>query len=219
MATAQGPRPVRGHIALVGDSIFDNRAYTSGEPDVTTHLRARLPAGWRATLLALDGSTIADVPRQLAGVEPDVTHVVVSAGGNDALLESGVLAERAASVADALRAIGERAARFERAYRALVDRVLSLGRRTILCTIYNGNFQDDWGRTARLGLTLFNDPILRIAFERPVDVVDLRLVCAEPQDYANPIEPSGTGGRRIAAAVAAATGVDGNGAHSRVFGR
>jgi hypothetical protein len=130
-----------------------------------------------------------------------------------------VLAERAASVTGALRAIGERAARFERSYRALVDRVVSLGRRTILCTIYNGNFQDDWGQAARLGLTLFNDPILRIAFEYRVDVVDLRLVCADPQDYANPIEPSGTGGRRIAAAVASATGVDDDGPHSRVFGR
>ena len=208
-----------GRIALLGDSIFDNRAYTSGEPDVITHLRAQLPADWTATLLALDGSTIADVPRQLAGVAPDVTHVVVSVGGNDALLESGVLAERAASVTEALRVIGERAARFERSYRALVDRVAALGRRTILCTIYNGNFQDDWGETARLGLTLFNDPILRVAFERRVDVVDLRLVCTEPQDYANPIEPSGTGGRRIAAAVAAASRVDGDGAHSRVFWR
>ena len=32
----------------------------------------------------------ADVPRQLAGLSADATHLVVSAGGNDALAESGI---------------------------------------------------------------------------------------------------------------------------------
>ena len=45
-----------GHIALLGDSIFDNRAYTSGEPDVVTHPRAVLPSEWKASLLAVDGA-------------------------------------------------------------------------------------------------------------------------------------------------------------------
>src|SRR6188472_1029743 len=45
------------HIALIGDSIFDNRAYIGGAPDVVAHLRAELPAPWRATLCAVDGST------------------------------------------------------------------------------------------------------------------------------------------------------------------
>ena len=207
------------HIALLGDSTLDNGAYTAGEPDVVSHLRALLPAESRATLLAVDGSTMADLPRQLADVAPDVTHVVVSIGGNDALLNSDVLTGRAASVTGALQAVGERAAGFERAYRRMTDRVLSLARRTIVCTIYNGNFEDDWGHAARLGLTMFNDPILRVAFERGLDVIDLRLVCAEPADYANPIEPSGQGGRKIARAIAAAVlRVDAGTRLSRVFG-
>jgi hypothetical protein len=37
-------------------------------------------------------------------------------------------------------------------------------------------------------------------------VIDLRLVCTEPADYANEIEPSGPGGRKIAAAVARSVG-------------
>jgi len=39
-----------GHIALLGDTIFDNGVYTSGEPDVVTHLRSLLPSGWEASL-------------------------------------------------------------------------------------------------------------------------------------------------------------------------
>ena len=54
---------------------------------------------------------------------------------------------------------------------------------------------------------MFNDVILRVAFEHHLPVIDLRLVCNEPADYANPIEPSGRGGRKIALAIARATGV------------
>jgi len=37
--------------------------------------------------------------------------------------------------------------------------------------------------------------------------VDLRLVCTEPSDYANPIEPSGSGGAKIARAIVASLGL------------
>jgi hypothetical protein len=43
------------HVVLLGDSIFDNAAYTGREPDVITHLRRLLPNGWQATLCAVDG--------------------------------------------------------------------------------------------------------------------------------------------------------------------
>ena len=37
-------------------------------------------------------------------------------------------------------------------------------------------------------------------------VIDLRLVCTRPSDYANPIEPFGSGGERIVVAILAAIG-------------
>jgi len=54
---------------------------------------------------------------------------------------------------------------------------------------------------------MFNDVILRVALERAIDVIDLRLVCTVASDYANPIEPSGSGGKKIADAIVAAVGV------------
>ena len=42
----------------------------------------------------------------------------------------------------------------------------------------------------------------RAAFARSVPVIDLRLICTEPADYANPIEPSVQGGQKIASAIA-----------------
>jgi hypothetical protein len=65
---------------------------------------------------------------------------------------------------------------------------------------------------------MFNDVILRAAFHWRLQVIDLRLVCAEPSDYANPIEPSGSGGEKIARAIAVALGqVAGDARSSAVF--
>ena len=49
--------------------------------------------------------------------------------------------------------------------------------------------------------------ILRVAFEHALPLLDLRLICDEDADYANPIEPSSYGGAEIArVAVAWARG-------------
>ena len=72
-------------------------------------------------------------------------------------------------------------------------------------------------RLASTALTVFNDAILRAAIETRAAVIDLRLVCAEPGDYAavSPIEPSVAGGAKIAAAIARA--MNGEGRASRVI--
>jgi len=56
---------------------------------------------------------------------------------------------------------------------------------------------------------MFNDVVLRTAVRLGLDVIDLRLVCTEPDDFANAIEPSGQGGRKIAEAIARALGTAG----------
>src|SRR5947207_13405696 len=50
-----------GHVVLLGDSIFDNKRYVDKGPAVIDQLREALPEGWKATLLAIDGSIAADV--------------------------------------------------------------------------------------------------------------------------------------------------------------
>jgi hypothetical protein len=56
---------------------------------------------------------------------------------------------------------------------------------------------------ASVALMLFNDVILRVAIEHGLPVIDLRLVCAAPEDYANLIEPSSVGGEKIARMIVA----------------
>lgn len=206
------------HIALLGDSIFDNKAYTGGEPDVVSHLRSMLHEPWSASLHAVDGAVIADLSRQLRLVPSGATHLVISVGGNDALQSSDLLATPVRSTSEALLMFRERVERFESQYASVVDEALELGRETFLCTIYNGNLEPQIAPLARTALTMFNDTILRVAFERFLPVIDLRFVCSGASDYANPIEPSGSGGRKIAAAIMTALGLlQGHAPHSRVF--
>jgi hypothetical protein len=196
----------RPHVVLLGDSIFDNAAYTRGDPDVLTHLRGTLPAGWGATLCAVDGATTLELASQLKCVPFDASHLVIAIGGNDALQNEDLLSMRVTSSAQALSAFADRLATFERKYRRAIGDVVALARRTIVCTIYNGALEADRATIARLGIALFNDVILGTAGDLGLDVLELRSICTEPADYANPIEPSGQGGLKIARAISHAVG-------------
>jgi hypothetical protein len=193
------------HVVLLGDSIFDNRPYVRpGEPDVIRQLRMRLPDGWTATLLAVDGSVISSVPRQLAHLPADATHLAISVGGNDALGHLDVLTAPATSVAHALTKLAAIQDQFEESYRRMLDAVLARNLPTAVCTIYNGAFPDPaYQRIATLGAALWDDAILRSAAALGIPVLELRLICSEPGDYANPIEPSTQGGAKIARAITA----------------
>jgi hypothetical protein len=195
------------HIVLLGDSIFDNGAYTAGAPDVVTHLRALLPRTCRTCLLAVDGSTTVDLAGQVVQVPRDATHLIIAIGGNDALLNWDLLSMPVSSTAAALSLFDARVSRFEHAYRTAIRAAIALNKTTLVCTIYNGRLEPREARLARIALMMFNDAILRTAFEAALPVIDLRLVCTEAEDYSNPIEPSGRGGRKIAGAIVCALGL------------
>lgn len=191
-----------GHVVLLGDSIFDNKAYLAGGPDVVTQLRGRLPAGWRCTLAAVDGAVVGEVLRQLDPAARDATHLVVSAGGNDALRQEAVFREPARNVGEALARLAQVRDHFRRDYRAMLDAMLPRAASTAVCTIYDPRFPDPARQALAIaGLALFNDVIVREAFARNLALIDLRLVCNDSGDFANPIEPSVQGGGKIAAAI------------------
>lgn len=136
------PTPqVHPDIVLLGDSIFDSKAYVGAGPDVVQQLRADLPSGWAASLRTVDGAVTASVRAQLGRIPPEATHLALSIGGNDALRESGIFERRIGSMAEAV--------------------------------------------SAGHGLPVF----------------DLRLVCDDPADDANPIEPSVRSGEKMAAGI------------------
>lgn len=190
------------HIVLLGDSVFDNAAYVRGGPPVIEQLRSKLPPGWQATLLAVDGSTTRNVHGQLDKIPADADRLIVSAGGNDALGHADILGESARSAAEVLARLADVGERFGQAYREMLRAVLAVKLPAAVCTVYYPNFPDPTlQRIAKAALTVFNDVIIREAFEAGAPLIDLRLVCGEAGDYANEIEPSAAGGEKIAGVI------------------
>ena len=194
-----------GHVVLLGDSVFDNAAYVSGGPDVVTQLRKRLPQGWRASLNAVDGSVVANLPQQLERMPPDATHLVISAGGNDALGYSSILTAPSRSMAESIGKLADIRDAFQDRYSACSSRQWrNGGLPTALCSIYDPRYADPvQRRLATTALAIINDVILReAAAASGLPVLDLRAICSDDADFANPIEPSSQGGWKIAGAIA-----------------
>jgi hypothetical protein len=191
------------HIVLLGDSIFDNYRYVHPEPDVLAQLQHLLPEGWTASSRALDGSTTTHMTQQMLGIPEGATHLVLSVAGNDLLGWSNELINTPVNVSsEVLLMLAQKMDRFEVTYRWTVEYCLGCGLPPVLCTIYNGNSSSSSSQNAaRVAVALFNDVILRLAREKNLKTIDLRQVCVSPEDYANPIEPSAIGGKKIAQAI------------------
>ena len=168
------------HVVMLGDSVFDNRSYVAGGPDVLAHMRALAPDGWSVTLRAVDGATTSGFQRQLDNVPADATCLAISVGGNDALQTLPLLAMPTSTIGMGLQKLGERLVAFEKAYRRCVSSALSLGRPVLLLTIYDGDFEPNQRAMTRAGVALFNDVIIRVARELKVPTVELRHICNEP---------------------------------------
>jgi len=80
----------------------------------------------QATLLAVDGATVVDMRSQVLQIPEDGTHLVLSAGGNDALGNIVVLSEQAQSVADALATLARIRDKFADSYGRLIRPIIEL---------------------------------------------------------------------------------------------
>jgi hypothetical protein len=187
------------HLILLGDSIFDNKSYVGGGLDVISHLRQQVPDEWKVTLRAVDGSVVENVQRQTLDLPGDATHLFLSVGGNDAILNADILQMKVSSSAQVFDRLADLANTFECQYREMLQAVLSLSKPTTVCTIYYPRMPDAFvQKIAVAALSTFNDVIIKQAFLAGIPLLDLRLVCNEDSDYANEIEPSEAGGEKIA---------------------
>lgn len=190
------------HPVLLGDSIFDNKSYVGSGLDVVSHLRRQMPDIWKTTLRAVDGSVVENVRKQLSDLPDDATHLFVSVGGNNAILNADVLQMKVSSSAEVFDRLADLASTFEFHYSRMLQNVLSLNKPTTVCTIYYPRIPEDFAQKISVAaLATFNDVIIKQAFLAGVPLIDLRLVCSEDSDYANEIEPSDAGGEKIAKTI------------------
>lgn len=208
------------HVVLLGDSIFDNASYVPGGPPVVEQLRAALPRGWRATLLAADGAVTQSVDGQLRRLPGDATHLFVSVGGNDALRYGGMLDDVDRPAGEVFVSLTEMQQTFRHHYREMLRALTALAKPAGVCTVYDA--VPGLVSEAVTLLSLFNDVIVREAARERLPVLDLRQICDEPRDYSrvSPIEPSEHGGSKIAQRIAyALTGHDFGRRESVVYGK
>jgi lysophospholipase L1-like esterase len=189
-------------VVLAGDSIFDNQKYVPDGQPVSVHLDHRLPSHCHVQLIAEDGSICLDIERQLSALDSMPDFLVISTGGNDALRAKDVLANPCHSVYEALGALHKLQEKFRQDYRAMLRKATKASQKIVVCTIYDAVPDLDSRLTA--ALSLFNDVIVKEANLASITVIDLRVVCSDPGDYSlvSSIEPSDTGGEKIARAIA-----------------
>jgi hypothetical protein len=191
-------------LVLLGDSILDNAPYTHPAPDTTHHLQQHLGSGWTVERLARDGAVISDVRFQLTELPTRVDCAVLSIGGNDAAAHIDLLERRVSSAAEVLDELADIADGFATAYHQLAERLVARTPRLVLCTIYEPPLFDAvTARLARVPLGVLNDRIIQVASRLRLEVLDLRTVCTERDDFVQQIEPSARGAAKIAVAIAA----------------
>ena len=190
------------HLALLGDGILANGAHTGGEPDTASVIRQLLPA-WKVSLLAAEGSSLATVASQLRQLSADVDLVVLSVGGNDAMQHVDLLEQPTRSSGDTLDALVAMVDEFAARYDLVAKSVRDRAKRLVVCTIYEPPLVGlNTASRARVLLTLLNDHILRTAYRWALDVLDLRAICTNPEDFRLQIAPSAAGAGKIGRAIA-----------------
>lgn len=186
------------HLILIGDSIFDNRAYVEGGLAVIDQVQHSLPSGWRASLLAVDGDTAADVVKQLKRLPPDASHLVLSVGGNDALRCLNLMGTPVSNLMGALDLMAGWQRVFQASYAGALTKLLDLKLPLMIYTIYDS--VPGMPVALKAALSLFNDVIVRESMRHRLPILDLREVLTEVGDYSvvSPIEPSSQGGKKLA---------------------
>ena len=87
-------------------------------------------------------------------------------------------------------------------YRTIVKNLSQQNPNLLLCTVYEGNLvgdslYSDVAFASKAMVSMFNDIVFNTASTFKTDVLELRNVFTSPEDYANPIEPSHTGGKKF----------------------
>ena len=84
-----------------------------------------------------------------------------------------------------------------------------------MTSIQNGREIQEMAMAAE---TIFNDIITYEVFKRKIPLIDLRVLCDDDEDFANPIEPSCIGGMKIAKTISfIADTFDTNRHHKEVY--
>ena len=194
------------YVSLLGDSIIDNKVYVGqGELSVTEHLKHNSSSNF--TMIAVDGDTTEDVlDNQLDNLKEPVSHIVLSIGGNDLLQNLHLLQDETSGMKFALEKSSELIGEIQENYTKILEHLSQYDAKVLLCTVYEGDLKSDvllaeYDKAGQAMLKMHNDTVYYLASKFDVDVLELRNIFTNKEDYANPIEPSHIGGEKLAKAI------------------
>jgi len=185
------------HVVLLGDALLD--AYSSIDKTPGEFEEALLPGTrtqWKISVVSA-----AEIERAgLSLVLPeDATHAIIFIEGNHAIEQSGLLHSRPDAYGQKLDQLALAADEFERTLARLIHVAQAAHLVIMVCTMFQPNYKDPLRqRTACAALAVFNDRVTKRAAEARVALIDLRLICNEPEDYDKPTLLSKSGLQKAA---------------------
>jgi hypothetical protein len=195
-ASASG-RGRRRHVVLLGDALLD--AYSSIDKTPGEFEDALLPGTrdqWTISVVSAAEVERAGPALVLPG---DATHAIIFIEGNHAIEQSGLLHSRPDAYGQTLEQLSLAADEFEHTIERLIHVAQSARLVIMVCTMFQPNHKDRVRqRTACAALAIFNDRVIKRAAEARVSLIDLRLICNEPEDYDNPTQLSQSGLQKAA---------------------
>ena len=195
-ASARGRGPDR-HVVLLGDALLE--AYSSIDKTPGKFEDALLPGTrnqWKISVVSA-----AEVERAESSLvlPKDATHAIVFIEGNHAIEQSGLLHSAPDACVQTLEQLALAADEFERTLARLIHVAQAARLVTLVCTMFQPNYKDPVRqRTACAALAVFNDRVTKRAAQTRASVIDLRLICDEPDDYDRPTRLSQSGLQKAA---------------------
>ena len=177
------------YVSLLGDSIIDNKVYVGeGELSVTEHLQHNSPSNF--TMIAVDGDTTEEVlENQLDILKEPVSHIVLSIGGNDLLQNLHLLQDETSAMKLALEKSSELIGEIQENYTKILEHLSQYDAKVLLCTVYEGDLESDvllaeYDKAGQAMLKMHNDTVYYLASKFEVDVLELRNIFTNKEDYA-----------------------------------
>ena len=185
------------HVVLLGDALVD--AYSSIDKTPGEFEDALLPGTrdqWKI-------SVVSALEVERAGpalvLPQDATHAIIFIEGNHAIEHSGLLHGGQDAEAQTLAQLALAADEFERTLDRLIHVAQAARLVIMVCTMFQPNYKNpERQRTACAALAIFNDRVTKRAVAARVSLIDLRLICNEPEDYDKPTQLSKSGLQKAA---------------------
>jgi hypothetical protein len=194
--SASGRRMFR-HVVLLGDALLD--AYSSIDKTPGKFEDALLPGTRNQWKISVVSAAEVERAGPSLALPTDATHAMIFIEGNHAIEQSGLLDSRPDAYGQTLEQLSLAADEFERTLERLIHVAQAARLVIMMCTMFQPNYKDPVRqRTACAALAVFNDRVTKRAAEARVSLIDLRLICNEPEDYDKPTQLSKSGLQKAA---------------------